>query len=900
MRISAIRTLAGPNLYSHRPVLGLKVYLDELTNKESRAIRGFNDRLLALLPGLRAHHCASEPEGEFLQRLNEGTHFAHIIEHIALELTRLAGVPVAYSETRQAGEPGCYNIYIEYQAEQGTKFLLRAAVEIVDALLRAEAYPLSEKVAEAQRLITRTELSPSTRAIVEAAAPRNIPWRRVGQGSLVQLGYGIHRQFIQAAMTSGTSAIAAAIASDKELTKTLLREAALPVPAGVVAETEEDAVIALMELEAPVAVKPWHSSQGKGVSLNLTTAVQVEQAFHLARQHSAKVLVEEMLRGRNYRVLVVNGQMLAACERLPAQVVGDGEHSIAQLIELANQDPERGDGDDKSLTRIIIDPLLVEFLRQRSLTLNAVPAAGETVLLRECANLSTGGTAKDVTAEVHPQVRAMCERAAQIIGLNICGIDLILQDISQPPLAGDGIVEVKAAPGLSMHLTPSAGYSRAVGEAILETLYPAGQEGRIPIVAITGTNGKTTIARMIAQALAMSGKAVGLTTTDGIYINGQEVARGDTTGPRSARTVLADPRVEVAVLETARGGIVRDGLGYDWSDVAVISNIRADHLGQDGIESLNDLVYVKSLVAERVREGGTLVLNADDEQLAQLMENERVNRTPKQVLWFSLRPHHVLIRRHLAAGGTAFIHRHGWIVEATKDDQIPLVQAAAIPVTFQGAAEFQIANALAAAAACRALGLSREETAMALREFRSDAHNAGRANLYEVGDGYALLDYGHNPDAFAAMGRLAAHWEGRSLIGVIGVPGDRSNALIEQAGRAAAQSFQRLIIKEDRDRRGRRPGEVAELLRRAVKSVAPDYSCRVVLNETEAIRLALRELKPGEVLVFFYEKLEPALAVLQEFGAKPVDGITASAPEERQTLQFPSLKKPVPQWLRQI
>jgi cyanophycin synthetase len=899
MRVSEIQTLAGPNICSHRPVLAMKIYLDELTDKESRDLRGFNERLLALLPGLSDHHCALGRPGGFIERLNEGTYFGHVIEHIALELTNLAGVPVTHGKTRQMGEPGCYRIFIEYQAEQGTKFLLRAAVEMIDYLLRGESYPLAEKLDEAQKLIARTELGPSTKAIVEAATRRNIPWRRIGQGSLVQFGYGHRRQFIQAAMTSQSSAIAVEIASDKDLTKTLLRQASLPVPEGAVAETEEDAVITMLELSAPVAVKPWDGNQGKGVSLNLTTTAQVEQAFRLARQYSSKVIVEEMLRGRDYRVLVVNGQMVAACERVPAHVIGDGIHTINQLIEIVNQDPARGDGHDKSLTRITLDPPVVESLRRRNLSLTHIPAAGEQIFLRECANLSTGGTARDVTELVHPQMRALCERAARVIGLDVCGIDLILKDISQPPQTGDGIVEVNAAPGLRMHSSPSEGQSRDVGDAIMETLYPAGDEGRIPIVAITGTNGKTTITRMIGQALATQKKVVGMTTTDGIFINGETILRGDTTGAQSALTVLSDPRVEVAVLETARGGIVRRGLGYDWSDVAVISNIRGDHLGQDGIESLDDLVYVKSLVAERVREGGTLVLNADDERLAQLMEVERVKRIPKKVVWFSLRPHHVLIRRHLATGGTAFIYRHGWIVEATQETQIPIVQAAQIPVTFAGAAEFQIANALAAAAACRALGMTREEIAAALSEFRSDEHNAGRANLYQVGSSYVMLDYGHNPDAFAAIGRMAANWSGRDILGVIGVPGDRNNETIEQAGRAAANSFQRIIIKEDRDRRGRRAGEVAELLRRAVKSVAPDSDCRVVLNENEAIRLALRELRSGEVAVIFYEKIEPALAILKEFGARPVDSIAAPAQNKQNTLQFPAAKTAPTQLLRQ-
>src|SRR5215813_567943 len=877
MRVGGIRALTGPNVYSHHPVLSMRLYLDDLTGKESREFPGFNELLLELLPGLAKHQCCTGREGGFAERLREGTYFGHVVEHVALELTELAGVPVYHGKTRSAGEPGAYNIVIEYEAEEGTKRLLRMAAEIIESLrLQAKggaAFPLERRLKEVREFIARSELGPTTRAITEAATRRRIPWKRVGEQSLVQLGYGKHRRFIQAAMTERTSAVAVDIASDKELTKILLRDAGIEVPYGILAQSEAEAVEALEMIGAPVVIKPYNLSQGKGVSLNLTSPAQVAQAYRTAKKFETKVVVERQLVGRDYRALVIDGKVKAVSERVPAHVTGDGRRTIAELVEAVNRHPARGEDHERPLTKIAIDPALMEFMKRRDLTVDYVPEPDQVVYLRECANLSTGGTARDVTDLIHPQIAAMCERAAQTIGLDICGIDLILDDIARPLGPDNGIVEVNAAPGLRMHVSPSEGRSHDVGAAIIDMLYPGGATGRIPIISITGTNGKTTITRMVAHALSEKGMAVGMATTDGIYIGGAEVLKGDTTGPRSAQTVLSDPSVEIAVLETARGGIVRGGLGYDWSDISVISNVRLDHLGQDGIETLDDLLYIKALVAERVREGGTLVLNADDERLAQLMEDEEVGRLKKNVVYFSMHPPHVLIRRHLATGGSAYLHKDGWIVEAAGAGETRVVCASDIPVTLGGAASFNIANALAAVAVCRAQGLSHEEVADALKGFSGDLHNAGRAGLFEVREGYALLDYGHNPDAFTAVCQLAAKWKGRRVTGVIGVPGDRDDLVVEQAGRAAARGFERIIIKEDRDLRGRRKGEIADLLRRAVTSEAPGRDCRIVLDEIAALRTAIEEIEPGDVVVIFYETLEPALSSLKQLGATPAQSV---------------------------
>jgi cyanophycin synthetase len=879
MRIDQIRTLAGPNIYNHKPVLVLKLYLEELAETESRDVAGFNERLVACLPGLAEHRCSKDRAGGFVEALEAGTNFGHVVEHVALELSSAAGVPVYYGKTFSADEPGCYHIVVAYKAERGMRDLLETAVELVGALVKNDPYPLAEKLSAARRLIARTELGPSTRAIVEAACRRDIPWFRVNSDSLVQLGYGKNRRYIQAAMTCRTGGIAVEIAGDKELTKSMLEQADLPVPRGLVVETADEAIAALSELGGTVVVKPLDGHQGKGVSLNLTTEIEVLEAFRIARQYGADVLVEEMYTGRDYRVLVVGGKLVAASERVPCHVVGDGAHTLGELIEIANLDPRRGEGHANVLTEIKVDQVMLAYLLKRGLNLEHVPEAGERVFLRETGNLSTGGTAVDVTDIVHPDVRRLCERAARIVGLDICGLDLVADDIAQPLRAGNGFIEANAAPGLRMHTNPAHGEPRDVGGAIIEMLYPRGAPARIPIISVTGTNGKTTVTRMIGHVLQEMNWCTGLTTTDGIHIGGELVARGDTTGPHSARVVLSDPSVEVAVLETARGGIVRRGLGYDWSDVSVITNIREDHIGQDGIHGIEDVVHIKSLVAERVREGGTLILNADDEQSVRLVEHERVRRTNKQFIYFSLNDNHLLIRKYLEIGGGAFFVRDGRIVEAVGREETEVVVVADIPVTMGGTARFQVSNVLAAIAACRAHGVTRENIAAALKTFRNDEHNPGRANLYQVGAGHVMVDYGHNADAFEAVSRMAALWHGRRVTAILGVPGDRDDQLIEESGRVAARGFQRIIIKEDKDLRGRRKGEVAGLLCRTINAVSPERQCRTVLDEIQAFSHELREMQQGDVIVVFYDKLEPVLEVLARHGAVPATSPGEFAPQ---------------------
>jgi cyanophycin synthetase len=872
MKLLDIRTLPGPNIYHHRPVLVSLLDLESLTGKESTDFPGFTDRLLALLPGLRDHHCGLGYPGGFVDRLNGGTYFGHIAEHVAIETANVCGVGVRYGQTRNAGQPNLYRVVVRYEAEQAMRFLLQAAVELVEALAADRPYPLDVKLTECRCVIGRTELGPSTRAIVDAATRRNIPWFRLNEASLVQLGYGAKRRFVQAAESSQTSAVAVEIACDKALTKRLLRQAEIPVPGGVIVASAEEAVKALDDLRPPLAVKPLDGNQGKGVTLNVRTAAELAAAYEAAAGYSADVVIEECFLGKDFRVLVVDGKVVAASERAPAQVTGDGTRTVGELIEAENRDPLRGEGHEKPLTQIRVDDALIGYLTRRGRGLADVPAAGEAVPLRETANLSTGGTAADVTELVHPDVAAMCERAARVIGLDICGVDLILPDIAAPlPRSGGGVIELNAAPGLRMHHYPSRGKPRDAGAAIVEVLFPGGDDGRIPVVSVTGTNGKTTTTRMTGAVMASLGRVVGMTTSDGIWIGGRCVKRGDTTGFHSARAVLADPTVEVAVLETARGGIVRRSLGYDWSDVGVLTNVQQDHIGQDGITGLEDLVHIKSLVLERVRAGGTLVLNADDPHVAKLADRPRIAKVRRTVVYFSLDYDNPVVRRHRTRGGTAYLARDGWVIEAAGSTEQPVMREAEVPATLGGSARFQVANVLAAVAACRALGVSRERTAASLARFES-AHNPGRMNLYRVNGGYAVVDYGHNPGAFGAVCELAARWQDRQVTGVFTVPGDRDGSVIEAAARVLASGgFDRLIVREDADPRGRKPGEVAALLCRAVSQCGRE--CRVVLDECDAVRAALDEMAADEVVMLFSEDRDAVRGVLREYGAEPVAAV---------------------------
>jgi cyanophycin synthetase len=879
MRILSIRAIHGPNVVSHKPVLVMRLDLEDLTGKESYEIPGFVDRLIEALPGVAEHYCGLGRPGGFVERLRGGTFFGHIVEHVALELTDRVDISVNRGKTISAGPPNLYDVFVEFKSEHGMKRLLEIAVDFVQSLIETRAYPLDERVAEAREIVRDYDLGPSTRAIVKAAEDRGIPWTRLGEDSLVQLGYGRHRKFIQAAMGSHTSAIAVDTASDKSLTKVLLARAGVPAPAGRVVRSAEEAAAALDEIGPPVAIKPLDANQGKGVSLDLWTGEQATYAYEIASQFSNRVIVEQMLRGRDYRVLVVNGRVIAAAERIPARVIGDGASTIQELIAHTNRDPRRGDGHSKPMTTIRVDRVCLSALNKQGFQLDSVPPEGYPVQLRENANLSTGGAAVDVTDCVHPSIALICERAARAIGLDICGVDLVVSDISEPFTEG-GVVELNAAPGIRMHHYPSEGQPRDVATEIVRMLYPEGN-ARVPIVSITGTNGKTTVTRLIAHILGAAGCRIGMTTTDGIWIGGRKVSSGDTTGPRSAATVLFDPEVDLAVLETARGGIVRNGLGYDWADVGVMTNIGPDHIGQDGIQSIDDILRIKSLVAERVREGGTLVLNADDEMLRTVPQRPKVARVEKNIVWFAFDASNPTVKEALRKGATAYYVDDGHIHEAIGAKHRRIMAVDEIPMTFGGLARFQIANVMAAVAACRAMGTGVAQIRAGLRSFHPGEQNPARANLFALGGKYVLFDYGHNSAAFDAICAMAANWRSPDTICVLGVPGDRADHVVNAAGKAAARGFDRFIVKEDADLRGRKPGEVIGLLAEGVRAENPEAEIEVVPRELEALDRALGNLAPGGLVVIFCEDCAAVSAFLQGRGAVAVSSLGAGRERAR-------------------
>jgi cyanophycin synthetase len=871
MKVKSIKAFAGANVYSHQPVVLMHVDLEDLKGKDSLSFENFNSRLLELLPGLNEHHCDSGKPGGFTEKLRQGTRLNHIVEHAAQELLALAGIGDRRKKVCCAAEKDDSKAVIETTVVETTRYLMPVAAELLEAVINEKTFSIEEKVFEAKQIEADTELGPSTKTIVEAAEKREIPWRRENVSSLIQLGYGKNLRRIQTAITDGTSVIGVDLAGDKDLTKQRLRDFSIPVPDGEIVRTADGAVEAFEYIGAPVVVKPLDGRQGKGVSLNLKTSEEVIQAFHIAKEYSSKVLIEELFEGKNYRVLVVDGKVVAASERVPCGVVGDGEHTVAELIEIENQNPLRGEGHEKPLTKIKVDPIILSALQKEGWKMEDVPPAGENVNLCAGMNLSTGGTARDVTDEIHPSVKLACERAARIIGLDICGVDLVVKDISAPmPAEKGGVIEINAAPGLRMHAFPSEGKPRDVGGAIIEMLYPNGKQSRIPIISVTGTNGKTTVTRMISHILNDGNRTVGTTTSTGIFLNDELVVKGDTTGPFSARTILGDKAVDVAVLETARGGIVRRGLAYDWADIGVLTNISEDHIGQDGIESVDDLIRIKALIAERVRPGGTLVLNADDESSMQVLEREKVREYPKEIVYFSLSDSNPRVCEHLERGGTAYVAKDDSIFEVSGKESYAIINTKEISVTLNGTADFQTANSMAAIAVCRAYGLSREEIVTRLRTFRNDINNPGRNNLYKVGKGYALVDYGHNTDGFAAICRMTSRWKGKTVTGIIGLPGDRENRIIEEAARVAASGFDRVIITEEVNRRGREPGEMAKLLCEAIKRENPDKNCEIVLDEIEAFSKAIKEIAENEVIVIFYRQLAKILEILKQNEALPI------------------------------
>ncbi|TWH46864.1 cyanophycin synthetase [Sporomusa sp. KB1] len=869
MKLLSTRFIAGPNIYSYRPVIKATIDIGSYEDIDSSGMVDFVVCLLALLPGLHKHSCSRGYPGGFVERLHEGTYLAHIFEHVALELQSLSGdeYASAFGKTRGSGRRGIYQVVFGCKSGQVGLAAADGAYRLLVAVLNGQAFNVPEAVAKLKKMGEEGRLGPSTAAIYEAARRRGIPVLRPDyEVNFLILGYGNKQQRVWASITGQTSSLAVELVGDKFLTNTLLRQNAVPVPEGYVVTSLAEAVAALDRIGAPVVIKPVNGNHGNGVTLNIWNKAEAERAYQLAAEYDERVLVEEYVAGRQYRLCVVNGKLAAGAERIPAHVVGDGIHSIAELVELVNLDPARGSGHSRPLTCLQIDAAAIMTLSRQNLSAASIPAAGQLVDIRDNANLSTGATAKDVTASIHPDIIRLVERAVRLTGLDVAGVDLVMPDICRPLAAGQGaIIEINAAPGLRMHLYPSSGIPRDLGAVIVDYLFPNGADGRIPIIAVTGTNGKTTVTRLIGHIFRQAGYKTGMTTSSGIYVDQECIMQGDTTGPASTAMILSDPAVEVAVLEVARGGIIRGGLGYDFADVGIITNITEDHIGQDGIEDLEDLAYIKSLVIERVRPDGVVLLNADDSRVADLKV-----RTKSEIIYFSTQPDNIIVRRHLGEGGRAcFVKNDAIYLAAGKKEQV-LITIVNVPLTLQGFAYHNIQNTVIAVAACWSQKLSLEAIHKGVISFNQ---NPGRLMLMAMAGFRVCVDYAHNPAGCQALASTLRRLKPRRLIGVIAAPGDRRDDVIISLGRAAGQGFDSIYIKEDCDLRGRQPGETAALLLQgALEAGMAAAQVTTIFDECEAVTTALNQAVADDLIAIFYENYDVVMTTITGFEQRQKSG----------------------------
>ncbi|WP_427385527.1 cyanophycin synthetase [Janibacter sp. G56] len=902
LRIVRQRIYRGGNIWSYAPAIHLVVDLGVLEGYPTDTLPGLTDGLIDLLPGLGEHTCSRGVPGGFVERLREGTWLGHVAEHVALELQRLAGHDQRRGKTRQVpGVEGRYNVIYGYTDETVGIAAGELSVRLLNHLVQAEpGFVFGDELDLFLRRAERASFGPSTAAILEEAVSRDIPYIRLNKASFVQLGQGVHAQRIRATMTSRTGALAVDLAGDKDMTGKLLGSAGLPVPQQETVRTEDDAVAAANTIGYPVVLKPLDGNHGRGVCLDLRTDDDVRQAFPVASEQSRRgwLIVESFVTGRDYRCLIVGGRMVAIAERVPAHVVGDGEHTVAELVEITNSDPRRGVGHEKVLTKITVDDAAIELVRNQGLELDAVPEAGRMVKLALTGNMSTGGISVDRTFDAHPDNVEIAEEAARMIGLDVAGIDFICPDIAAPVReTGGAICEVNAAPGFRMHTHPTVGEPQFIAKPVVDLLFPPGAPSRVPIIAVTGTNGKTTTSRMIAHILKGAGTKVGMTSTDGVVIDERLVIKADASGPRSARMVLQNPRVEAAVMEVARGGILREGLGYDRNDVAVVTNIAPDHLGMAGVETIEQLADVKAVVVEAVPRDGFAVLNADDPLVRRMRR-----RCSGSIVWFSLKgadsPERRFIEERCRRGGRAVVLEHtdkgDMIVIRHGRRSMQLAWTHLLPATFGGTAAFNVANAMAAAGAAFAAGVGLHEIRQGLRTFTPNYYlSPGRMNLINVNNVEVFVDYAHNAAGMKVVGefvdRYAAAKASQSELGrisriaMIGTAGDRRDEDLRELGAVAAQHFDVLVVREDRRLRGRPAGESAALVAAGARAVmdAGEGRCRavdIVLNEVDAVRNCLARSNPGDIVVLSVDQRGEVVAELEAITNSAQAG--ARVPEE--------------------
>ncbi len=869
MKIVEIKILRGPNYWSVRrtKLIQMKLDLEDMEQRPTNEIAGFRQRLQEMFPTMIEHRCSVGTRGGFFERVDEGTWMGHVIEHIALEMQTLAGMDTGFGRTRGTGTEGEYYVCISYTEEDAGVYAARAAVKVAQALTDNETYDLAADIMRLREIREDTRLGPSTGCIVDEAAKRGIPYIRLNKHSLVQLGYGVHQKRIRATIASTTGNIAVDIACDKEETKNLLGAAEIPVPKGDVVRTEEGLQETIDDIGYPIVIKPIDGNHGKGNTTNITTWEQALVAFAAAKNYGRNVIVEKYITGFDFRILVINYKFICAALRTPASVIGDGKNNIQYLIDEVNKDPRRGYGHEKVLTQITIDQFTQKMLDEKGYSLETIAAKNELVLLKPTANLSTGGTSTDVTDEVHPANIIMCERIAKIIGLDICGIDIMATDLRSPVTENGGcILEVNAAPGFRMHIDPSVGIPRNVAEPVVDMLFPKGSAGNIPIIAVTGTNGKTTTTRLIAHIAKTAGYKVGYTTSDGVYIQNQLMMKGDCTGPVSSQFVLKDPTVDFAVLECARGGILKSGLAFQNCDVAIVTNISADHIGLGGIDSMEQMAKVKAVVPETVFKQGYAILNADDDLVYAMRKGLDCN-----VAFFSMDEKNPRIVEHCKSGGYAAVFENGYITIMKGTWKIRVIKVAEVPITYGGKALHNVMNCLPAVLSTYFWrNIEIDDLKLALQTFIPSAtQTPGRLNMFQFKEFKFLVDFAHNPAGLELLCDFINKMDGSPKVGIISGTGDRRDEDIKELGKISGRCFDEIIIRQDKHLRGRTAEEIVGLLVEGIKETQPkEIPITTIFNEKEAIMHAYNTAKTGSLITIMCDVVTEALDLIKALKEK--------------------------------
>jgi cyanophycin synthetase len=870
MKILSTQALRGPNIWSvqRKKLIQMRLDLEETEQFPTNKIEGFGDRIKAMFPTMLSHRCSEGVEGGFFMRIDKGTWMGHVIEHIALEIQTLAGMETGFGRTRETKTPGIYNVVFSYTEEKVGLYAAESSVRIAEALIAGTEYDLQADIKKMREIRENVRLGPSTGSIVDEAVARDIPWIRLGTNSLIQLGYGKNQMRFQATITCNTSSIAVDIACNKELTKKMLHAASIPVASGDIVVDQEDLEQCISKIGYPIVIKPLDGNHGKGASINVKNLSDAIAGLEYAKQYSKRVIVEKFITGHDFRVLVIDNKIVAAAQRVPAHIVGNGKDTIQVLIDTENLNPKRGYGHENVLTEITIDRDTMDLLDRLTYTLNTVPTNGEIVYLKSTANLSTGGTSIDVTDMMHPENIFLAERISRVIGLDICGVDIMAENLTQSLKENGGVIlEVNAAPGFRMHLDPSEGLGRNVAAPVIDSLYPLGKPSRIPIIAVTGTNGKTTTTRLLAHMVKYMGYKVGYTTSDGIYVQNHMMEKGDTTGPISAEYILKDPTVDFAVLETARGGILRSGLGFSRCDIGIITNIQEDHLGISDIETLDDLARVKATVVKSIKKDGWAVLNAESTHCVKIAKELSCN-----IAYFSMDENHPVIVAHSKAGGISAVYENGYITIKKGDWKIRIEKATHIPLTIGGAAKFMIANVLAASCAGFLQGFKTDEMKLALETFiPSAALTPGRMNIFNFKRFKVLIDFAHNPAGYLGIEDFLSNIKATRKVGIIAGVGDRRNEDIIECAKIAGRMFDHIIIRQEKHLRGRTEEELIGLILEGIHASGNNVTHEIISKEVEAIKHAINGAAEGTFITALSDVITNAIDIVQEYLDKEIE-----------------------------